>query len=183
MTAVEPVDVLLVDDRPDNLFALRAVLESPAYRLINATSGAAALRAVEEHDFAVVLLDSVMPGMSGVETAPHLRDHPRGRDVPIIFVTGALAGPEEIRAAYAAGAVDYLVKPVEPAVVQAKVAVFAELFRQRRRIEEQAALLHEAERQRADSTRAELLAAEQRARAQAEASERRWAFIAEASSQ
>lgn len=182
-TAPDPVDVLVVDDRPDNLLALRSVLDSPAYRVITASSGAAALGAVAEHDFAVILLDALMPGMSGIETAPQLREHPRGREVPIIFVTGALAGPDSLRRAYAAGAVDYLVKPIEPAVVQAKVAVFAELFRQRRRIEEQAALLHEAERQQVSSTRAELLAAEKRARAEAEASERRWAFIAEASSQ
>jgi signal transduction histidine kinase/CheY-like chemotaxis protein len=177
------VDVLLVDDRRDNLLALSALLESPGYRLVTATSATEALELLGRHDFAVILLDAVMPGMSGFEAVPRIRQHPRGAKVPIIFVTAADASPDTLRSAYEAGAVDYLVKPVEPVIVQAKVAVFAELARQKLHIMRQAALLQETEHRRADSTRAQLLEAEQRARAVAEAAERRWEFIAEASSQ
>ncbi|MFN7131702.1 MAG: two-component system response regulator, partial [Myxococcales bacterium] len=131
---VEPVNLLLVDDREGNLLALQAVLAAPDYRLITARSGAEALKLVLKHEFAVILLDVAMPGMDGFETAALIKSRPRSARIPIIFVTASIPDVEHIFKGYSVGAVDYLRKPVDLHVVRAKVAVFAELYRQRRQI-------------------------------------------------
>jgi signal transduction histidine kinase len=130
----EPVDVLLVDDRPDKLLAVEAVLEPLGERLRRAQSGEQALRQLEEADVAVILLDVHMPGMDGFETARLARERERSRQTPIIFVT---ADDDEAKLArgYALGAVDFIRTPIVADVLRAKVAVFAELFRTRRRLE------------------------------------------------
>ena len=129
--------ILLVDDEQANLDALEAVLESLGQRLIRATRGEQALKCVLEHDFAVILLDVQMPGMSGIETAALIRARERSRTTPIIFLTGMMRTAEMVFSGYSAGAVDYLMKPLEPEVLRAKVAVFVELDRARHELEQE----------------------------------------------
>ena len=113
--------------RAANLHALEAVLEGLGQNLITASRGEQALKCVLEHDFAVILLDVQMPGMSGIETAALIRARERSRATPIIFLTGMMRTAEMVFSGYSAGAVDYLMKPLEPEVLRAKVAVFVEL--------------------------------------------------------
>ena len=122
------VNVLLVDDEPANLLALEVVLEELGANLVRADSGEAALRRLQDADFAAILLDVRMPGMDGFEAAKLIRSRPRSRSTPIIFVTadGSELSAEE---AYAMGAVDFLTKPLMPAIIKAKVAFFIELQR------------------------------------------------------
>lgn len=128
---VEPASILLVDDRPENLTALAAILERPDYRLVCATSGEEALRLTLRDRFAAALIDVAMPRMNGFEVATHLKTLERSRHIPIIFITAFGEDPEEIHRAYAAGGADYLVKPLDPEIVRKKVAVFVELSRKR----------------------------------------------------
>jgi serine phosphatase RsbU (regulator of sigma subunit)/DNA-binding response OmpR family regulator/anti-sigma regulatory factor (Ser/Thr protein kinase) len=123
--------VLLVDDNPENLTALEAVLEPLGERLVSTQSGEQALRALLREEVAVILLDVRMAGMDGVETARIIRSRPRTRHIPIIFLTAQASDLEEITLAYATGAVDYVVKPFEPDVLRAKVSAFVELSRER----------------------------------------------------
>jgi PAS domain S-box-containing protein len=122
------VNVLLVDDEPANLLALEVVLEPLSATLVRANSGEEALRKLQDTDFAAILLDVRMPGMDGFETARLIRTRPRSRTTPIIFVT-ADAFELSAEEAYAMGAVDFLTKPLLPAVIKAKVAFFIELQR------------------------------------------------------
>jgi PAS domain S-box-containing protein len=165
-----PVGILVVDDHEENRVALRAILSSPEYRITEASSGAEALRLMLSQEFAVLLLDVVMPGMNGFEVASTIREREKAAEVPILFVTGQAADAEHIYKGYRVGAIDYLVKPLSPEMVRAKVAVFAALYRQRKRIERQAALLVEAERRESELRLVEArLLAERRYRALADA--------------
>jgi signal transduction histidine kinase/ActR/RegA family two-component response regulator len=125
-------NILLVDDRPENLMALKSILDRPDYRLVTADSGDKALRVALREQFAVALIDIAMPGMNGLEVATHLKELERSRDIPIIFVTAFGDDPQEIHRAYAAGGADYLVKPLDAEIVKKKVAVFVDLSRRRR---------------------------------------------------
>ncbi|MGI5164830.1 response regulator [Spirillospora sp. CA-253888] len=136
--------VLAVDDRTENLVALSAVLDSLPVEVVTATSGRAALKELLADDFALILLDVVMPEMDGFECAAHIKARPRTRDVPIIFLTAAGATGDEAFRGYAAGAVDYLTKPFDPWLLRAKVSVFVELHRRNLQLREQAALLRRA---------------------------------------
>ncbi|HYP14462.1 MAG TPA: ATP-binding protein [Bryobacteraceae bacterium] len=122
----EKVKILMVDDKPENLVALEAVLDNLGQELIKAQSGMAALRACLEHDFAAILLDVKMPDMDGFETAAMIRERERSCDTPIIFLT-ALKSEEFLFRGYYMGAVDYLYKPIVPEVLRSKVAVFVDL--------------------------------------------------------
>jgi CheY-like chemotaxis protein len=133
--ATEPVSVLLVDDKAENLTALAAILDRPDYRVVCATSGEEALRLALRERFAAALIDVAMPRMNGFEVAMHLKALERSRHIPIIFITAFGEDPEEIHRAYAAGGADYLVKPLDPEVVRKKVAVFVELSRKRQDLE------------------------------------------------
>jgi len=130
--ATNVANILLVDDRPENLMALRSILDRPDYRLVAAESGEKALRLALRESFAVALIDIAMPGMNGLEVATHLKELERSRDIPIIFVTAFGDDPEEIHRAYAAGGADYLVKPLDAEIVKKKVAVFVDLSRRQR---------------------------------------------------
>jgi signal transduction histidine kinase len=121
-------NVLLVDDTPANLLALRSILESLDQNLVEALSGEQALQHLLHHDFAVILLDVSLPGMDGYEVARLIRGHKRCQRTPIIFVTAYETPSERMIEAYSQGAVDFLVKPLVPAVLRSKVAVFVELF-------------------------------------------------------
>ena len=133
--------ILLVDDRAENLIALEAILSSLNQQLVPVRSGEAALKALLTDEFAVILLDVVMPGMDGFETAAHIKRRARTHDVPIIFLTAAGAEPDHAFRGYAAGAVDYIAKPFDPWVLRAKVAVFVDLYMKNRQLREQADLL------------------------------------------
>jgi CheY-like chemotaxis protein len=119
--------ILLVDDRAENLLALEAILSSLEQDLIAVRSGEAAVQAAEGDEFAVILLDVLMPGMDGFETATRIKERGRTRNVPIIFLTAAGIEPEFTFRGYAAGAVDYISKPFDPWVLRAKVSVFVDL--------------------------------------------------------
>ena len=141
-----PVPILVADDSPENRTALRAILSSGDYRIVEAGSGAEALLRLLEEDFAVLLIDVVMPGMSGFELAAAIKERERSAAIPILFLTGQATDLDLVYKAYRIGAVDYLIKPLVPEMVRAKVAVFAQLFREKRRNEQQAVRLLEAER-------------------------------------
>jgi CheY-like chemotaxis protein len=117
-----------VDDRAENLLALEAILASLGQDLVAVRSGEAAVEAAEGGEFAVILLDVLMPGMDGFETAGRIKERSRTPDVPIIFLTAAGAEPEFTFRGYAAGAVDYISKPFDPWVLRAKVSVFVDLY-------------------------------------------------------
>jgi PAS domain S-box-containing protein len=135
----ERARILLVDDRRDSLLAHQAILKRPDYELVPVASGHEALAQLLRKDFAVILLDVAMPRMDGLETASIIKEREHSRHIPIIFVTASVFDVEHIFRGYRVGAVDFLHKPVDPYALRAKVAVFVELYRQRRQIERQAA--------------------------------------------
>ena len=114
--------VLLVDDRPENLLALEAVLAPLPCRLVSATSGEEALRRLLHDEFALILLDVQMPDLDGFETAEHIKRREDARDIPIIFLTAITKERHHVFRGYETGAVDYLFKPYDPQVLRAKVA-------------------------------------------------------------
>ncbi|GAB3119703.1 response regulator [Streptomyces calidiresistens] len=142
---VQKAKILLVDDRPENLLALEAILSALDQTLVRASSGEEALKALLTDDFAVILLDVQMPGMDGFETAAHahIKRRERTRDIPIIFLTAINHGPHHTFRGYAAGAVDYISKPFDPWVLRAKVNVFVDLYQKNVQLAEQARLLGE----------------------------------------
>jgi len=145
--------VLLVDDNPDNLLALAAVLERLHLRLVRASSGNQALALAEREDFAAVVLDVQMPGLDGYQTARLLRARKGGDRTPILFLTANSHDPAASLRGYAEGAVDFLVKPFDPAILRSKVSVFVSLFEARRTLLRQEAQLreHALELQRRES--------------------------------
>src|SRR5688500_15067610 len=142
----ENVNILVVDDRPENVLALTAILTDPTYNVVTANTGAEALKKILKQDFAMVLLDVLMPAMDGFETAKLIFEREASRHIPIIFLTAAGADVTTIYTAYSLGALDYLVKPINPEIVKAKVAVFADLFRKSQRLQQQEKELRWAER-------------------------------------
>jgi signal transduction histidine kinase len=132
----QPVPILLVDDEPRNLDALEAILASPSYHLIRALSGDEALRALLRNDVAAIVLDIRMPDVSGVELAQLIKSNRKFSEIPILFLTAYVFDDREVAAGYGAGAVDYLVKPVNPIILRHKIAVFADLFRKTRALAE-----------------------------------------------
>jgi signal transduction histidine kinase/DNA-binding response OmpR family regulator len=152
--------VLIVDDDERNAFAASEALEVLGHELVVARSGEEALRLLLEHEFAVILLDLHMPGMDGYETARLIREHPRTRDTPIVFVTAVFRDEAHIFQAYSVGAVDVVFKPVDPFILRSKVAILADLHLKtvevRRQGEERSALLEENARISEEKLAAEL---------------------------
>ena len=141
ITPESKVNVLLVDDRIENLVTLERVLQSLGQNLVKVQSGAAALKYLLQHDVAVILLDVQMPGMDGFETARLIRQRGRSQHTPIIFLT-AFAESDDLRSqGYTLGAVDYLYKPIEPTILTSKVSVFIDLFKKNLEVQHQAAQL------------------------------------------
>ena len=128
----DAVPILLVDDQPANLDALEATLATNGCRFVLARSADDALLALLDQDFAAIVLDVMMPGMSGFELATMIKRRERTRHVPILFLTARMLDQEDLLRGYTVGAVDYLMKPIEPQVLRAKIAAFVELFRKRR---------------------------------------------------
>jgi len=138
-------NILLVDDHPENLVALSAILSDAGYNLVLAESGPKALRELLRHEFAVILLDVMMPGIDGYDIATIIKEREATRHVPIVFLTAVATDINHIYRGYKVGAVDYLLKPLDADIVRQKVAVFVDLYRQRQRVQEQEALLRESQ--------------------------------------
>jgi len=171
-----PINILLVDDEPKNLAVLEAVLDDPRYRLVRAESGDEALLALIVEDFAVIILDIQMPGMTGFELALLIKQRRKTADIPIIFLTAYYGEEQNVLEGYQTGAVDYLHKPVNSAILRSKVAVFADLYRktrenayanaallaevtERRRIQDQVQTLNDELEKRVAARTDELMAA------------------------
>jgi two-component system sensor histidine kinase/response regulator len=143
MPGLRNIPILLVDDLPENLVALEALLDHPLLtsefdlEIVTTLSGNEALRQTLRHDFAMVLLDVQMPEMDGFEVAELMRSNPKTRHLPIIFVTAGMNATQQVFKGYEIGAVDYLIKPIEPLLLRSKVRVFCELYRQRIALEDQ----------------------------------------------
>ena len=163
-----PCDILVVDDTPENLTAIEVALDELNYRLVKVQSGKEALRRLLRQDFALILLDVQMPTMSGFETARLIRARDRSKHVPIIFITAYDRDDTEVLEAYRLGAVDFLLKPIQPEILKAKASVFVELQRRTQEVERQAEQIrtHILQEREAWLT-------EQRSRLEAEALKRR----------
>jgi PAS domain S-box-containing protein len=144
LTAVSVLPILMVDDRQENLAALEGVLAPLGYPLLAARSGAEALRLLLEHDVALILLDVRMPDLDGMETARLIKARARTQDVPIVFLTAASDEVADIVRGYGVGAVDYVLKPFDPELLRSKVAVFAELEKNRRALKHSETFLRAA---------------------------------------
>ena len=154
----DEVNILIVDDEPKNLMVLETVLDDPGYRLVRAGSGEEALLALMAQEFAVLVLDVRMPGMTGFELAQMVKERRKTARVPIIFLTAYYNEDQHILEGYGSGAVDYLHKPVNAGVLRSKVAVFAELHRKGRALEvaNRALLAEVGERRHAEARLSEL---------------------------
>lgn len=176
-----PINILIVDDEPKNLTVLETVLADPGYRLVRANSADQALLALVAEEFALIILDIRMPGMTGLELARMIKERKKTARVPIIFLTAFYNEDQHALEGYSTGAVDYLHKPVNPAVLRSKVAVFADLYRktcevasvnrsllvevaERRRAEERLQELNETLEQRVAERTEDLRQSEQRMR-------------------
>ncbi|HZH35558.1 MAG TPA: ATP-binding protein, partial [Pyrinomonadaceae bacterium] len=144
MSSELQANILLVDDRPENLLAMESILSDLGQNLVRATSGREALRFLLEEDFALILLDVQMPGLNGFELAELIRERDRTQRTPIIFISAVSKNEQYIFKGYSLGAVDYLTKPFEPEILRSKVKFFTELYRQNQRIIRQAELLEQA---------------------------------------
>src|SRR5262245_13835363 len=125
----EAVPILLVDDQPLNLEALQAILTPSGCSFVLARSADEALLALLDQDFAAIVLDIRMPGMTGLELAQLIKGRKRTQHVPILFLTAHMIDEQDALKGYGTGAVDYLTKPINPEVMRSKIAVFSELFR------------------------------------------------------
>src|SRR6185369_10797435 len=138
------VNILMVDDNESNLLALETILQGDDRTLVRAGSGEEALQFLLHKECAVILLDVRMPGISGLETAELIRGRKKTQDVPIIFLTAYdSADKDDLSKGYMLGAVDYIIKPLDPEALKSKVAVFVELYKKNEQVKHQAELLHE----------------------------------------
>lgn len=135
------VNILLVDDHPENLMALEAVLSSPEYQVIKANSGEEALKWVLKEEFAVILLDVQMPGLDGFETARLIKRRKKSKDIPIIFITALSQATEHVQKGYSSGGIDYMFKPFEPSVLIKKVEGFVKIYHTQAHLKIQSQLL------------------------------------------
>ena len=142
----EPVQILIVDDRPENLLALEALLEPLGQILVRANSGDEALRMLLTHDVAMILLDVQMPGINGFETARLIKSRERSKFIPIIFLTAISTDDAYVFEGYSVGAVDYLSKPFHPDILRSKVSVFVDLYQKGRQLVVQQQQLADGER-------------------------------------
>jgi len=148
MTEAPPVKILIVDDKKENLLSLQVILANEGFEFVEASSGKEALRILlKNQDFAIILMDVQMPLMDGFETAELIRQSEKLKHVPIIFLTANMNTSEYIFKGYQAGAVDYMIKPLSPEILKAKVMVFADLYRKNHELrikEEETKALNEA---------------------------------------
>ena len=142
--ATQKANVLLVDDKAENLIALESILDDLGQNLVRATSAREALRHLLLEDFALILLDVQMPGLSGFELAELIRERERTQHTPIIFISAESTHEQNIFKGYSLGAVDYLTKPVDPEILKSKVGFFSKLYLQQDQIRRQAHELADA---------------------------------------
>src|ERR1051325_1266108 len=166
--AEEKVSILIVDDRQDKRLAYESILSDLQENIVCVRSGKEALRSLLKQDFAVILLDVNMPVMDGFETAAMIRQRPRSETTPIIFISAVNDTDTHVSRGYSIGAVDYILTPVVPEILRAKIAVFVDLFKKTEQVKRQA-----EEREK--------LVLEQAVLAEAEARQERLAFLADAS--
>ena len=171
MSSESKANVLLVDDRPENLLAMQTILEDLGQNLVCAASGHEALRFLLTEDVALILLDVQMPGLNGFEFAELVRERERTQHTPIIFVSATSRDEQYVFKGYSLGAVDYMTKPFEPEILKSKVRFFTKLFLQNKQIKLQAELLEQANTE-LDSLNTELEARVQRRTAQLETANR-----------
>jgi PAS domain S-box-containing protein len=139
--------ILLVDDRPANLLALEAILDSLNLHLVRAMSGEEALEKLQGEEFAVILMDVRMPGMDGLRTAEVISQRESAARIPIIFLTAVPIANADVVSGYARGAVDFLLKPFDPEILRSKVSVFVDLYQKEQMIKRQAGLLRQRDRE------------------------------------
>ncbi|MCB5239832.1 EAL domain-containing protein [Niallia circulans] len=137
------INILLVDDRSENLLALEAIIEQKDYNLIKAHSGEEALKYLLKHDFAVILLDVQMPGIDGFGTAKIIKAREKTKNIPILFITANNMDSEHIFKGYSLGAIDYILKPFDPIILKAKVERLVELYKMNQMLTQQAERLEE----------------------------------------
>lgn len=143
----EKVNILLVDDRPENLLALEAIIDRSEYNLMKATSGEEALLYLLKHEVAVILLDVQMPGVDGFETAKIIKAREKTKHIPIIFITANNIGSKHIFLGYSVGAIDYILKPFDPFILKSKVEVFVEMYKMNQKNLRQAEVLFEKKKE------------------------------------
>ncbi|WP_052130242.1 EAL domain-containing protein [Ureibacillus sinduriensis] len=143
MNQKDRINILLVDDRPENLLALEAIIERDEYNLIKAYSGEEALKYLLKYDFAVILLDVQMPGLDGFSTAKIIKAREKTKHIPILFITANNLDSEHIFMGYSVGAIDYILKPFDPLILKSKVERFVELYLLNKKIVAQSKSLEE----------------------------------------
>lgn len=141
------VNILLVDDNPDNLLALEAVLDNESYRLVKCLSGEEALRSLLKNEYAVIVLDVQMPGMDGFETARLIKSREKTKEIPIIFISATRSESEHFYAGYSVGAIDYMIKPFIPQILRTKIEGFVSMYLSNRKLQLQTELLHQKTRE------------------------------------
>lgn len=130
-----PVNILIVDDRPDEFLSVQALLADKPYQLVHATSGMDALKHLLEQEFALIIMDVLMPDMNGFETAKRIKMRKKSKDIPIIFLTSLTSELENYMMAYTAGAIDFLTKPFHPLVLKSKIDGFVRMFQTRKELQ------------------------------------------------
>ncbi|MDF9839903.1 MULTISPECIES: ATP-binding protein [unclassified Paenibacillus] len=130
-----PVNILIVDDRPDEFLSVQALLADKPYRLVHATSGMDALKHLLEQEFALIIMDVLMPDMNGFETAKRIKMRKKSKDIPIIFLTSLTSELENYMMAYTAGAIDFLTKPFHPLVLKSKIDGFVRMYQTRKELQ------------------------------------------------
>jgi diguanylate cyclase (GGDEF)-like protein/PAS domain S-box-containing protein len=143
----DKINILIVDDRAENLLALEAILEHNDYNLIKAFSGEEALRCLLKYDFAAILLDVQMPGMDGFGTAKIIKAREKTKNIPILFITANNMDSEHIFKGYSLGAIDYILKPFDPIILKAKVEGFVSIYKMNQQIQKQALILEDKTRE------------------------------------
>ncbi|AIQ18440.1 histidine kinase [Paenibacillus sp. FSL H7-0357] len=156
------VNILLVDDHPENLVAIEAVLSGEPYRLVRAYSGIEALRCLLEEEFAVIVMDVQMPEMDGLETASIIRTREKTKFVPIIFMTATSNKMEHIFAGYSVGAMDYMTKPFVPQIFKSKIEGYVSMYEANKTLQIQSEMLKKQTRQ-LEKTNQELIQAKETA--------------------
>lgn len=142
-----PINILLVDDHPENLLAIEAVLGDLNYNLVKCLSGEEALRALLKDDFAVIVLDVQMPGMDGFETARMIKSRDKTKEIPIIFVSATSKETRHLYTGYAAGAIDYMLKPFVPEIFRSKIEGFVSMYISNKKLQLQTDLLHQQKKE------------------------------------
>src|SRR5580700_11444067 len=135
MSQTEPPKILIVDDQPRNLDVLEAMLGEMECTLVRATSADEALLCLVRHEFAALVLDIKMPGMSGIELATLVKQRKRSEHIPILFLTAHSVDEDDILRGYGVGAVDYLSKPINAAILRSKIGVYVDVYRKTRALD------------------------------------------------